>query len=275
MLDVVPESGITCEARADRPVAAPTADSASSTGTPAATIAPKPTSRITKVTGRLTAAADDRSLATWSFTAWFTDWSPACCTRSVGLSRWTADVVLSSGWTSASGRSVTSTTTAEPAGDLTGAATAATCDSPAILARTCAAAAAAAPGSSSPCRAVMSTSSVSGGLRCASCSQPRACPDWPVEVSRSLAWCRPAACPASTQQPTNTSHNTIARHLCVALQRASRTVRARGEGVASGFVSVTPRAFRRVVLGAGGLAPEWRWSFLYRGGRGASATMGA
>ncbi len=53
MLEVEPESGIRCEASADSPIAEPTAENASSTGTPAARIAPKAISRISSVTGRL------------------------------------------------------------------------------------------------------------------------------------------------------------------------------------------------------------------------------
>ena len=230
-LEVLPESGITCEASVDSPIAAPTADSASSTGTPAQTIAPNTTSRITRVTGRLIDAADDRSLDTRSFTAVFIDWLPASATRSAGFSRCTAAVASSSGCTFASASSacsVTSTTTAVRSGDVTGAATEATCGNRAIRVRTWAAAAAAAAGSSTPRRAVISTSSVSGGVRCASCCQRSACPDCPVDTSRSVAWCRPASWPAVTQQATNTSQRAIARHLCIALQRASRTVTARG-----------------------------------------------
>ena len=69
--EVDPESGITCETSDDNPVAAPTADNASSSGTPAAMIAPNAMSMITSVAGRLNVAADDRSCATWSLTAWF------------------------------------------------------------------------------------------------------------------------------------------------------------------------------------------------------------
>ena len=84
MAEVDPESGIKCETSADSPVAAPTADNASRIGTPAATIAPNAISRITSVTGRLNVAAEDRSLATWSLTASFSDTEPTSSTRSSG-----------------------------------------------------------------------------------------------------------------------------------------------------------------------------------------------
>ena len=82
--DVVPESGMRCETSAASPVAAATADSASSTGTPAAMIAPNAISRISRVTGRLKVAAAPRSLPTWSLTALFIDTSPTSSTRSAG-----------------------------------------------------------------------------------------------------------------------------------------------------------------------------------------------
>jgi hypothetical protein len=53
MLEMLSALGIRCDARPASPVAVPTADSAKRIGTPAATMAPKATSRITSVTGRL------------------------------------------------------------------------------------------------------------------------------------------------------------------------------------------------------------------------------
>ncbi len=52
-LDVEPESGMRWDASVDKPIAEPTAERASNTGTPAAMIAPNAISRITNVTGRL------------------------------------------------------------------------------------------------------------------------------------------------------------------------------------------------------------------------------
>ena len=64
--EVEPESGTNWDAITDRPLAAATADKASRTGTPAASTAPKATSRMIRVTGRLITAALLRSLPTWS-----------------------------------------------------------------------------------------------------------------------------------------------------------------------------------------------------------------
>jgi hypothetical protein len=55
-------AGIRWEASADSPIAEPTADIASSSGTPAAISAPKATSRITRVSGRLISSARWKSL---------------------------------------------------------------------------------------------------------------------------------------------------------------------------------------------------------------------
>ncbi len=97
MLEVVPESGSRREASTDNPLAAATADSASSTGTPAAMIAPKAISRISSVTGRLTVAAVARSAPTWLLIALLTEAPPACSISRSGCPRWTAAVAASSG----------------------------------------------------------------------------------------------------------------------------------------------------------------------------------
>ncbi len=174
MLEVVPESGTKCEASAASPVAEPTADSASSTGTPAATIAPNATSRMSRVTGRLKSAAAPRSWPTWSLTALFSDAPPTCSTRSAGKSFWTVAVALSRAPTrseavSGSPLIVTSTISALPFLASTGASTWRPPAASRIRAVTAAAAGRAAAGSSCPARAVIRTSSVAGSDRWASC----------------------------------------------------------------------------------------------------------
>ena len=112
--------GCTCEARADSPVAAPTADSASRTGTPAATIAPNAISRITSVTGRLNVAADGQVVADLLVDR-VVRATPSRPPRPAapGYVRCTAFVAASSGSTSASSpRSVTWTVSAVPSGDV-------------------------------------------------------------------------------------------------------------------------------------------------------------
>ena len=54
-------TGITCDTSALRPMAAATADSASTSGTPAAISAPKVSSRIPSVMGRLSFSAREKS----------------------------------------------------------------------------------------------------------------------------------------------------------------------------------------------------------------------
>ncbi len=83
-LDVEPESGRTCEASAARPVADPTAERASSTGTPAAIIAPNAMSKMMRVTGRLKMAAVLRSWPTCSFTPLSSEAAPTSSIRSAG-----------------------------------------------------------------------------------------------------------------------------------------------------------------------------------------------
>ena len=97
---------------------------------------------------------------------------------------------------------------------------------------TAAAAIRARPVSSEPCRAVISTFSVSVGSRPACCSSRAACPDWPTVPSTLLMLRTPTTCPMSRQPATNASHSAIARHGWVALHRPMRTVTGRRAGAA-------------------------------------------
>ena len=84
---VVSVAGTRCEASVDRPMAAITEESASSTGTPAAISAPNATIRIASVTGRLRISARWKSSPRVSSSALLIDWPPTCSTRRSGCGR--------------------------------------------------------------------------------------------------------------------------------------------------------------------------------------------
>jgi hypothetical protein len=228
MLDTELSPGMMCETSDDRPVAAPTADSASSSGAPAAMIAPNAMSRMISVTGSEKVPATPRSLATWLFTALFTDTLPASTTFSPGKSRCTCAVAACSGFASwldeyGSPVMVTVTSIAFPSREYCGGPTDATCGRCMRWVMS-AATRAACPWSSVPDGADTSTFSVLGWSSLALCTTLAACPAWPLAVSSCVAWCSPAALPPTTHTATNSSHSPMVRHGCVADQRAIRSV---------------------------------------------------
>ena len=89
MLLTVPSAWIRCESGAVMPMVAATLVTASSTGIPAATSAPKASSIRIRVTGRLIPSAEDRSSATRSLMLASIDRSPASRICSSGWSAWT------------------------------------------------------------------------------------------------------------------------------------------------------------------------------------------
>jgi hypothetical protein len=173
MLDVLSVAGIRCEASADRPSAAPTADIASSTGTPAAISAPNTSSMITSVTGMLISSAFWKSSPRVFDSALSSDEPPTCSTRRSGNCFCTAAVVSSSRSTRSSAVSgspaiSTLTSTAVPFGDGTGSLTPPTSRSAPMSVRTSFAAAVARSVSSTPSRAEIRTFSVAGRVKPAS-----------------------------------------------------------------------------------------------------------
>ena len=141
-----------CDAKVDRPIAAPTDDMASRIGTPAAISAPNAMSRMSSVTGRLSNSALWKSLPSVSSSALPIDWPPTSSTRSAGWSLCTDAVASSSGCTRASAVSgspdiVTGTSSAVPSRFDTGSPTAATSGR---ARRRCAASAAAACAAAGP-----------------------------------------------------------------------------------------------------------------------------
>ncbi len=166
-LPVASPIGTRCEASVDRPMAAATEESASSTGTPAAISAPNAMIRMSRVTGRLSISAFWKSLPRVSSSALLIDGPPTSSTRSSGWACWTSAVAARSGSTrsdavSGSPDMVIGTSSAEPSRAGTGSATEATPVTPDSFAVASAATLAAAAWSSLPERAVISTFSTAG-----------------------------------------------------------------------------------------------------------------
>ena len=222
-------AGTRWEVRADSPIADATADRARSTGTPAAISAPKATSRITSVTGRLNTSARWKSLPTVAASPLWMDASPTSSMRSAGWSCCTAAVVSSSGCTrsadvSGSPAIVTDTMSVVPSGDGTGPSTVDTPDSARMRLTASSAAVFACVTSSVPERELTSTRSTDGCTgKCPDliiCSARLVSPALPLSV----AFVVPTNPPMAIDATTNSVHSAIARHGWVALQRAIRTV---------------------------------------------------
>ncbi|MCP9969819.1 hypothetical protein LUX57_35355 [Actinomadura madurae] len=144
-----PASGNTCEASIDRPIAAAIEVSASTTGTTATANEPNTTSRVTSVIGSAITSVRARSSSRSSPTPLLMDGLPVSSTRTPGCAARTAAVWACRGSTwslpwSSGPFIVTSTRTAEPSFDRTGADTDSTSGSRSIRAAASRAAASAA-----------------------------------------------------------------------------------------------------------------------------------
>ena len=116
------------------------------------------------------------------------------------------------------------TSTFWPSSDQTGSRTFSTADSADISVCTCSAAAFASARSSWPESEPISTDSVTGSASPASLISSAARPDWPTRKSASVAVWVGTVTSRAMDAATKTTHRPIARHGCVALQIAIRTV---------------------------------------------------
>ena len=248
-------------------MAVPTAESASSTGTPAANRAPNVSSRMPNVMGRLSSSARRKSPATRSFMPAFTDAVPACATVRSGWSAATCAVAASSAGTRSSARADAAVPVASPTSIVTGSIaerpslestrspTSPTSSSRPNAARSSAATVSAcACARVSPTGAWTRTCSVASAGKPASSSSRSARPDSPEPDSAPVSVRMPTAPPAPTATTTSSSQSRTAVHRCVALQRASRraagTRPAPGPGAAPDEVGPVRRGGERTDMGS-------------------------
>ncbi len=158
---------------------------------------------------------------------------------------------------------VTGTSSAVPSFDGTGSPTAWTSFIAPSRCLASAAADCACAWSSLPCRAVMSTFSLACSSKWPSATIVVARPDSPIAVSASVASLVPTHPPAAKHTATKTTHKLIARHGCVALHLATRTVT--GCLPTDSFLSPANPVVRQRVYGVGergsthGCAPPNPW----------------
>ena len=222
-------AGMRYDVSDDSPIAEATADRASRRGTPAAMSAPKATSRIASVTGRLKSSARWKSLPTVSLSPLLMEALPTSSTRRAGWSRCTAAVVSSNGCTRSSAvfgspAMLTDSISMLPSGDGIGPSTFVTPGSARIRVAASSIVDFAAAVSSAPDRALTRTRSMDGSFgkfpSLISCSA-RAVSPTPPSPSACLV---PTAPPIAIDAATNTTHSAMARQGCSALHRAIRTV---------------------------------------------------
>src|SRR6266511_5521406 len=201
MLLTISLDGIRWLVSADSPIAAKTADIASSTGMPAAISAPNASSRIASVIGTLNSSAFLKSPPRTSSRAFDRDAPPTCSIRRSPCAACSAAVVSSSGctWSLACSESafmVTGTRTALRFGAGTGVPTLATSASPRIRCATSFATVLARAGSNVPDLAVIRTFSTVGASKCPASTICCACSTSPFMLSSSVLSRVPAAPPA-------------------------------------------------------------------------------
>ena len=229
-------TGVTCDTSALRPMAAATADRASTSGTPAAIRAPKVSSRITSVMGRLSFSAREKSDETWSPIATSSEASPTSAIRRSGWPRATAAVAARTAGTLSSAAVTASSPVASPTESTTGriaalpswakvsSPTVATCGSAVSRVRSWSAAPRAAAGSRRPAPAGLIRTRSVGVAGKPACSTTRsAVPDSPVPCSAEVRRRVPAAPPATNTTATKTNQPITAFSRCRVLQRASRS----------------------------------------------------